>query len=177
MRQLLRRLKRENWRFTRPVFDIDAEGVGHAVYEAAGPERVYSLVCFAHDLPPEKRSDRVIAEAWDATFVLYDGRPEAEDLARLSRNVPYQEAGRITSREICLSRANRSVRLFEHVVAALAGGSQPDPERLDAVGYLMRTHRRLRLGKVRCGRPRGHRGAPRICRPLPGRNADGLSDP
>ena len=70
MRVLLRRLKRENWRFDRPAFQIDARGVGHAVYSAHGPDRSYSLVAFAHDLPPEKRSDRVIATAWDATFTL-----------------------------------------------------------------------------------------------------------
>lgn len=139
MRQLLRRLKRENWRFSRPLFDVDAKGVGRVVYEAAGPDRVYSLVCFAHDLPPEKRSDRVIAEAWDATFTLFDGRPDDADIARLERNVPYQEAGRISEKEICLSRANRSVRLFEHVVANLAAGQQPERAQIEAVGYLMRT--------------------------------------
>jgi len=139
MRQLLRRMKKENWQFSRPLFEVDAEGVGRAVYEAAGPQRVYSLVCFAHDLPPEKRSDRVIAEAWDATFALFDGRPDAADLARLAQNVPYQEAGRVSDREICLSRANRSVRLFEHVVAHLADGRQPDLAQLEDVGYLMRT--------------------------------------
>ena len=63
MRQLTRRMARENWSFTRPVFDIDANGVGRAVYTAQGPDRTYSLVAFAHDLPPEQRSDRVIAEA------------------------------------------------------------------------------------------------------------------
>ena len=119
--------------------DIDDKGVGVAVYAAKGPERTYSLVCFAHDLPPEKRSDRVIAEAWDSTFTLFDGVPTAEDIERLSWNVPKQEAGRITSQEISLSRANRSVRLFEHVVASLAEGQQPDPEMIEAVGYLMRT--------------------------------------
>ena len=71
MRQLLRRLAKENWRFETTAFDIDARGVGHAVYTAQGPERSYSLVAFAHDLPPEDRSDRVIAPAWDAPFALF----------------------------------------------------------------------------------------------------------
>ena len=70
MRVLLRRLKREHWRFDRPMFDIDSKGVGFAVYAAHGPERSYSLVCFGHDLPADQRSDRVIAEAWDSTFAL-----------------------------------------------------------------------------------------------------------
>ena len=100
MRTLLRRIKRENWSFDRPVFEIDGKGVGVAVYGARGPERAYSLVCFAHDLPPEQRSDRVIAHAWDSTFTLFDGVPTPDDIERLSWNVPRQEAGRVTSSEI-----------------------------------------------------------------------------
>ncbi|WP_170571887.1 hypothetical protein [Ruegeria atlantica] len=139
MRQLTRRMARENWSFSRPKFDIDAKGVGCAVYTAHGPERAYSLVAFAHDLPPEKRSDRVIADAWDATFALFDGIPSEADIERLSNNVPLQEAGRISESELSLSRANRSVRLWSHVVDALAAGQQPDLEQIYQVGYLMRT--------------------------------------
>lgn len=114
MRILTRRMVREGWKFSRPVFDIDANGVGHAVYSAKGPKRTYSLVAFAHDLPPDMRSDRVIATAWDATFTLFDGVPTTEDITRLSGNVPLQEAGRVSEAEISVSRANRSVRLWEH---------------------------------------------------------------
>ncbi|MEM7489465.1 MAG: hypothetical protein AAF390_10115, partial [Pseudomonadota bacterium] len=139
MRVLLRRMKRERWRFDRPVFEIAADGTGRAVYGAHGPRRSYSLVCFAHDLPPEARSDRVIATRWDATFALFDGVPNGADLDRLAANVPLQEAGRVTASELTLSRANRSVRLWDHVVEALAAGRQPDAARLEEVGYLMRT--------------------------------------
>ncbi|MEM8849554.1 MAG: hypothetical protein AAGE03_05905 [Pseudomonadota bacterium] len=139
LRVLLRRMKRDAWRFDRPVFEIAADGTGCAVYGAHGPARSYSLVCFAHDLPDEARSDRVIATRWDATFALFDGVPSPDDLARLHRNVPLQEAGRVTASELTLSRANRSVRLWDHVVGALADGRQPDQARLAEVGYLMRT--------------------------------------
>ena len=139
MRALLRRLKTEGWRIDRPRWDISDEGVGVGVYRARGPERTYSLVCFAHDLDPTLRTDRVIAEAWDATFALYDGEPSAEEIARLEANVPFQEAGRFRATDLILSRANRSVRLFDHVVGALAAGRQPDPDALRTVGYLMRT--------------------------------------
>jgi hypothetical protein len=139
MRQLTRRLASEGWQFTRTAFEVDASGVGHAVYTATGPERSYSLIAFAHDLPDHLRSDRVIAEAWDATFALFDGVPDRDDIARLSRNVPVQEAGRISESELSLSRANRSVRLWTHVVDRLATGQQPDPDVITEVGYLMRT--------------------------------------
>lgn len=139
MRVLLRRMKGEGWQFFRPDWVIDARGVGHAVYTARGPERAYSLIAFAHDLPADQRSDRVIATAWDATFVLFDGVPEEADIERLRGNVPKQEAGRVSEKELTLSRANRSVRLWDHVVDALAKGQQPDDALVDSVGYLMRT--------------------------------------
>ena len=52
LRVLLRRMRDEGWRFDRPVWEIDAQGVGRAVYRAKGPEigrascreRVYVLV-------------------------------------------------------------------------------------------------------------------------------------
>ena len=139
MRCLLRRLKREGWRYKRNLWELDANGFGRAVYTVYGPERAYSLVAFAHDLPDEMRSDRVIATAWDATFTLFDGIPSEADLQRLAQNVPKQEAGRVSDSELSLSRANKSVRLWRESVDALAAGRQPDRERLEAVGYLVRT--------------------------------------
>lgn len=142
MRVLLRNLKKYNWAFDRPIWQIDESGVGVATYSATrttGSPRTYTLVAFSHDLPPEKRSDRVIAEAWDATFTLFDGVPSAADIERLSKNVPLQEAGRIAESEFSLARANRSVRLFEHVVDCLASGRQPERHDIEHVGYLMRT--------------------------------------
>ena len=139
MRVLLRRLKDRGWKFDRPVFDIDADGVGVATYRARGPERTYTLVAFAHQLDDDKRSDRVIAEAWDTTFTLCDGEADAATLQRLAENVPRQEAGRISESEMVLSRANKSVRLFAHVVDRLSAGAQPDQDMLESVGYLVRT--------------------------------------
>lgn len=139
LRDLIRRMQREGWRIERTRFDIDAKGVGVAVHSAIGPERTYSLVAFAQELAPEKRTDRVIAEEWDATFALFDGVPTDADIDRLRRNVPRQEAGRVGPKEIVLARANKSVRLFDSVVAALATGRQPDAAEIDRVGYLMRT--------------------------------------
>ncbi len=139
MRVLLRRLKKEGWLFDRPVFDIDERGVGVATYRVRGPENSYTLVAFAHELDDSLRSDRVIADAWDATFTLCDGEVDAAQIERLSANVPKQEAGRVSDAEMVLSRANKSVRLFRHVVDSLAAGRQPDEAMMDEVGYLVRT--------------------------------------
>ncbi len=148
MRVLTRRMARDGWTFHRPIFAFDAKGVGHAVYTAQGPDRTYSLVAFGHDLPAAMRSDRVIATAWDATFTLFDGVPDAADIKRLAQNIPLQEAGRVSEKEITVSRANRSVRLWEHVVDALSKGQQPDADKLNEVGYLMRTTAVYGSGKL-----------------------------
>ena len=150
MRQLIRRMQRERWRFERLRFDLDAAGYGTAVYAAHGLQRTYSLIAYTHEIAPEQRTDRVIAEAWDATFSFFDGVPENADIERLRANTPRQEAGRFTSSELTLARANKSMRLFEHVVESLAAGRQPDAARLAEVGYLMRTTAVYGSGKFGC---------------------------
>ncbi|HVI89935.1 MAG TPA: hypothetical protein VM659_16645 [Dongiaceae bacterium] len=139
LRSLLRRVAREGWQFHRSLWEVDARGEGVGVYCLQTPYQIYSLICFAHDLPAEKRSDRVIADEWDAAFVLYDGAPTPQEIERLRANAPRQEAGRYTERDLVLSRANRSVRLFDHVVDCLAAGRQPEQAELARIGYLMRT--------------------------------------
>lgn len=148
MRILTRRMSRENWAFSRPTFEFDAQGVGHAVYCVHTPDRTYSLIAFGHDLSPEDRSDRVIATRWDSTFTMFDGVPTAADIARLRENIPLQEAGRVSETEMSVSRANRSVRLWDHVVSCLAAGVQPDRKEVDKVGYLMRTTAVYGSGKL-----------------------------
>ncbi|MEM8592204.1 MAG: hypothetical protein AAGF13_06720 [Pseudomonadota bacterium] len=137
LRVLMRNL--QGAKVTRPVWNMDEAGHGHAVYTVDFKGHAYSLVAFSQALPDADRTDRVIATAWDAAFVLYDGVPDNAEIARLSAEVPRQEAGRLGPRDLVLSRANKSVRLFEHVVEALRAGQQPDAKLIDATGYLMRT--------------------------------------
>ena len=79
-------------------------------------------MALATDLPPDMRTDRVIATAWDTAYVLYDGVPDADEIARIVASAPRQEAARFTERDLILSRANKSVRLFAHVVESLRAG-------------------------------------------------------
>ena len=139
MRVLLRRLSLEEAVVRRVMWEMDNNGYGHAVYSVDLGEHTYSLVAFALPLSEDHRTDRVIAEAWDSSFVLFDGVPDATDIVRLQKNAPLQESGRFDGCDLILSRANKSVRLFNHVVEALASGRQPDPEMLGTIGYLMRT--------------------------------------
>ena len=139
LRAMLRHVAAEGYRFGYDRWEIGRDGVGAAVYAARGPERTCSLVCFARDLDPALRTDRVIAEAWDTAFVLYDGIPGGDEIERLRVNAPKQEAGRYRHTDLILSRANKSARLFDHVVDCLAAGRQPAAARLDETGYVMRT--------------------------------------
>ncbi|HJN84180.1 MAG TPA: hypothetical protein QGF37_01485 [Candidatus Pelagibacter bacterium] len=139
----------KDWNYKRNVFDLDKDGYGIAVYSLEKNKKNYSLVCFANYLNSEERSDRVIANKWDTTFVLHDGIPTLEDLERLKKNVPKQEAGRVTYKELSLARANKSVRIFDHVVDSLSQGKQPDKKLLSKVGYLYRTTAVYGSGK--CG--------------------------
>ncbi len=139
MRSLIRQLSTEKVDVRRPVWEIDEAGYGRAVYAITLGGYVYSLVAFSTRLSPDQRTDRVIAEAWDTSYALFDGVPTVDDLDRLEANAPRQEAGRFSATELVISRANKSVRFFDHVVDRLAHGLQPDRSLVDSVGYLMRT--------------------------------------
>jgi len=123
LRTLTRRLIADGSRVSRPHWQIDGDGYGTAVYTVTLGGHRYSLFAMTQPLDPDMRTDRVIAEAWDAAFVLYDGVPDAAEIARLASQAPLQEAGRFTQKDLCLSRANKSVRLFEQIVSALRSGS------------------------------------------------------
>lgn len=139
LRTLTRTLRDENVNVRRPVWEIDEDGFGRAVYSLTLGGYDYSLVALSNPLDESMRTDRVIAEAWDSAFVLYDGVPDRAELDRLAASAPKQEAARFSEKDLVLSRANRSVRLFNHVVEALQSGQQPDTDLIRKTGYLMRT--------------------------------------
>ena len=137
LRSFLKEFK--DWEYKRDLFELNELGHGVAVYSFKKDKRVYSLICFANKLEENERSDRVIATKWDAAFTLHDGVPTKKDIDRLKNEVPKQEVGRLSYKELTLSRANKSVRIFDHVVESLSNGKQPDKKLLAKVGYLYRT--------------------------------------
>ena len=138
-RSMLRRLFFDNWKISKSRFDLDDNGYGTVVYEITINNNIYSLVCFSQHLDSAERSDRVIAEKWDTAYSLINGKLDDQELDRLRKNVPLQESGRNSSKELILSRANKSVRLFEYVTNCLSKGLQPDINEINKVGYLLRT--------------------------------------
>ena len=137
LRSFLKEFK--DWEYKRDLFELNELGYGTAIYSFKKKRRVYSLICFANELNNDERSDRVIATKWDAAFTLYDGVPTKHDIERLKNEVPKQEVGRLSYKELTLSRANKSVRVFDHVVESLSEGKQPNLSLLSKVGYLYRT--------------------------------------
>ena len=135
-RSMLRTLLNDNWNIKKSKFDLDKNGFGTAVYEINTSEGIYSLICFSRYLSDEDRSDRVIADKWDTAYTLHIGKINKKDLERLEKNVPLQESGRNSPNELILSRANKSVRLFEKVVECLSNGKQPKIQEINDVGYL-----------------------------------------
>ena len=128
-----------DWEYRRDLFNLNQNGYGRVVYSFSKNNRTYSLICFANEIKDEERSDRVIATKWDAAFTLHDGVPTDQDIDRLANEVPKQEVGRLSYKELTLSRANKSLRLFNYVVDCLSNGQQPDVNKLSKVGYLYRT--------------------------------------
>ena len=138
-RTLIRQLHQQNAKMTVIDNSLDENGYGMMALSIPFHGRIYTLIAYSRALADEDRTDRVIATAWDASFCLFDGVPNADDMANLSDQVTHQEFGKYHEKVMTLSRANKSVRLFAHVVDALAKGQQPDIDQLAKIGYLMRT--------------------------------------
>ena len=139
MRELVRKIMREQWQIKHSIFELDDQGFGTAVYSIDTPTQRYSYVLFSNFLEDHERNDRVIAEKWDVTMALCIGDVSVQQLQDLRINVPKQELGRYASNVIVLSRGNKSSRNFDYVVEQLSQGLQPDVAHFIDAGYLYRT--------------------------------------
>jgi hypothetical protein len=137
-RTLVARIVDRGWRIERRHLEIDGDGIGCAVYgiEAEGVELHFGAFC---DPPVDgPRQGRIAEERFDFFGALMEG---PVDRARLQRDhrafLEHAWRGRTDNGCLGWSVANRSARLFDHVVERLAAGVQPDEDRL-AGGYLIR---------------------------------------
>ena len=138
-RQLIDELISNNWKTEIIKWNINSIGAGNAVIKISSKQRIYSLVVFCHQINDDERSDRVIAEKWDMTFSLFLGIPSKEELDEMSKSLKIQELGRHLPKQLTLSRANKSVRVFNSVLNNLSEGKQPDKKMINNIGYLVRT--------------------------------------
>ena len=159
-RTMLRRAVRDRWCARRVRFDIDDQGHGEAVYEIDTGDHQLSFAAFTTTIDEGEHTDRVIANRWEISAALVEGEPSGEFGGLLRREIPQQEAGRFDPRVLVLTRGNRSVRFFDYLVDALAGGSQPDPDLVADAGYILRSTAFYANGKYGMrsfeGYPEGH---------------------
>ena len=138
-RILIRKMIQHKTKINCSRWEIDKNGFGNAVYQLNLFGKDLALIAFSNHLDPSQRTDRVIASSWDTSFALFDGVPSISDIERLKTQLPLQEVGRYNKTELVLSRANKSVRMFELVAHLLSEGKQPPRELINEIGYLMRT--------------------------------------
>lgn len=139
VRSLLRRMDQQKWQINQTEWRLCEQGFGHVIYRIDALSHHYHLLIFSGELHEDERNDRVIAEKWDITFALIQGDVSDDLYAKLKGNVPLQEAGRNCSQVLVLARANKSMRVFEHIVDSLSLGQQPQTDILASVGYILRT--------------------------------------
>lgn len=118
---------------------LDDKGRGRIVYRAKVAGETLTFAVFSDPLDESEQQDRIIATKWDAWAALFIGVPSEEALQQSREQVQNVVWGRAAPGTITWSRANRSARLFEHVIERLAEGRQPDAQQINQVGYLIRT--------------------------------------
>lgn len=138
-RSLLRRAFTRGWTSKTVRFDLDDRGQGEVGYEIEAEGRLFTFVAFLQTLPEDAHTDRVIADRWEIAAALVEGHVGERRWTHLRNNVRAQEAGRLDTDTLALTRGNRSVRFFDYLVDELAAGRQPDPHKVGDSGYIMRS--------------------------------------
>lgn len=137
-RSLMNRMIAERWDIRKVRFDVDATGSGTIVYSIKTPKQEFSFIAFS--FPPSRtaRTGRIIGRAWDMMGTLNEGPATDADIEAARHELPKLYRGRATPKALVWARANRSMRIFDQTLAALASGRQPSIEMLAQVCYLMR---------------------------------------
>jgi hypothetical protein len=137
-RALMAQAIAERWQVAIRRFDIGADAAGTAVYEVTTPGGVFSFLAFSNTPQRAGRTGRIIGRAWDMTGALVEGSASDAVIETTRRELPKLYAGRATPNTLIWCRSNRSMRVFDATVAALAAGRQPDAALVAQVCYLMR---------------------------------------
>ncbi|PSK97701.1 hypothetical protein CLV63_10794 [Murinocardiopsis flavida] len=137
-RSLAAVLLREGWSITLDGMDLDRNGAGTVRYRIDTGRGILSFVAFSSEPRMVDRTPRIIGQSWDMVGALLEGEADDERVARTRAEMPKLYAGRAAPGTLVWCRSNRSLRAFDHAVAELAAGRQPDAEVLTGIGYLMR---------------------------------------
>jgi hypothetical protein len=137
-RAMMAQMLREGWRITTRRFEIGADSVGTAVYDIVAPGGSFSFLAYSNAPKREGRTGRIIGRSWDMTGALVEGVADDTIIEATRRELPKLYAGRATPGTLVWCRSNRSMRIFDAAVGALAEGRQPEVSLLAQACYLMR---------------------------------------
>ncbi|HWK65810.1 MAG TPA: hypothetical protein VNS34_12775 [Rhizobiaceae bacterium] len=137
-RAFMNRMVRERWDISMVRFDVDSNAEGTVVYSIKAPDREFSFIGFSRPPSRTARTGRIIGRAWDMMGTLNEGPATEADIESARRELPKLYTGRATPNALIWCRSNRSMRVFDQTLEALAAGRQPAIEDLSKVCYLMR---------------------------------------
>ena len=137
-RFIISRAAKGRWAITCKRFKLDALARGTAVYEIDAGGWIISFVVHSFEPKNEGRTGRIIGTAWDMMGSLIDGPVTEHDVDLVGQEMPLLYHGRAAPRTLIWCRSNRSGRIFDTTIAALAEGRQPEVGPLNEAGYVMR---------------------------------------
>ncbi|MGI6855259.1 hypothetical protein [Mesorhizobium sp. 1B3] len=137
-RAFMNRMLRERWDISIVRFDVEPNAEGTVVYSIKAPDREFSFIAFSRPPSRTARTGRIIGQAWDMMGTLNEGPADEADIEAARRELPKLYTGRATPNALIWCRSNRSMRVFDQTLEALAAGRQPAMEDLSKVCYLMR---------------------------------------
>ncbi len=137
-RMLVRRMAREGWRASPGQGDLDDRGHGCLIYRIDTASAPLSFVAASAAPAAGDRAGEGPGGTRHTAFALVAGEIDEAGIARLRQPDAEAPAGGFAGGALVACRANRSERLFDHVVDRLAGGRQPDLADLVKMGSLLR---------------------------------------
>lgn len=140
-RTLVRRMVKERWQIEATLLDVDAKGIGTAIYEIrANGHQLYFLI-FSDEVPEERRTGRLSETRFDGMGVLCHGPLTPEFIERQRREIIKRSNGRTDWQTLGWTLTSRSSRSYSYVVDCLASGRQPSCQVLrERAGYLFRNN-------------------------------------
>jgi hypothetical protein len=137
-RFIVSRAAKGRWKIVQKHFKLDELARGTAIYEIEAGNWLLSFVVHSFEPKKEGRTGRIIGTAWDMMGSLIDGAVSQRDIELVGQEMPLLYHGRASPKTLVWCRSNRSGRIFDLTVDALAEGRQPETQRLLDAGYVMR---------------------------------------
>ena len=137
-RAFMNKMIHERWDISNVLFDVDGNAEGTVIYSIKAPDQEFSFIGFSRPPSRTARTGRIIGQAWDMMGTLIEGPATEAEVETARREIPKLYTGRASAKTLIWCRSNRSMRVFDQTMAALAEGRQPAVEDIARVCYLMR---------------------------------------